>query len=107
MLAKALLTSQVLPHFRIVWHGWLLVEWQYQTGYQGNSWRRTIKEQRRGVLACLQETPSLKPDLGKPDWWAWVWSDAVGLAVKETGLDGFPESCPWTIEQITDAEFWP
>ncbi len=84
-----------------------LLKWQYQTGYQGNSWRRTIKEQRRGVLACLQETPSLKPDLGKPDGWEWVWSDAVGLAVKETGLDGFPESCPWTLEQIMDAEFWP
>ena len=84
-----------------------LLKWQYQTGYQGNSWRRTIREQRRGILACLKETPSLKPDFGKPDWWAWVWSDAIGLAVKETGLDCFPESCPWTFDQVIDPEFWP
>ena len=84
-----------------------LLKWQYQPGFQGNSWRRTIREQRRGVLACLKETPSLKPDLGKQDWWAWVWSDAVGLAVKETGLDCFPDSCPWAFEKIIDANFWP
>ena len=84
-----------------------LLKWQYQTGYQGNSWRRTIREQRRGILACLKETPSLKPDLGRPDWWAWVWSDAIGLAVKDTGLDCFPESCPWTFDQVIDPDFWP
>jgi hypothetical protein len=28
-----------------------LLQWQYQPGCQGNRWRRTIKEQRRGVLA--------------------------------------------------------
>jgi hypothetical protein len=84
-----------------------LLKWQYQPGYRGNSWRRTIKEQRRGILGCLKETPSLKADLGQPDWWDWVWADAVSLAVKETGLDGFPETCPWTFEEVMSPEFWP
>ncbi len=84
-----------------------LLKWQYQNGYQSNSWRRTIKEQRRGVVGCLQETPSLKTDLGQSDWWDWVWSDAVSIAVKETGLDCFPDSCPWDFEQIMNPEFWP
>jgi hypothetical protein len=84
-----------------------LLKWQYQTGYQGNSWRRTIKEQRRGVNGCLKETPSLKVDLDLPDWWEWVWSDAVEIAVRETGLDCFPESCPWNFEQIMNPDFWP
>lgn len=27
--------------------------------------------------------------------------NAVGPAAKATGLDGFPESCPWTYEQVS------
>jgi hypothetical protein len=84
-----------------------LLQWQYQPGYQGNSWRRTIKIQRKGIMECLQETPSLKADLRLPNWWGRVWDEGVGIAVKETGLDCFPESCPWTFEQIMDPDFWP
>lgn len=84
-----------------------LLKWQYQTGYRGNSWRRTIKEQRRGIASCLKETPSLKNDLNNLDWMEWVWSDAIGFAVRETGLDCFPESCPWSFEQFMNPDFWP
>lgn len=84
-----------------------LLKWQHQTGYRGNSWLRTIKEQRRGISGCLKETPSLKMDLNQPDWWEWVWADAVSLAVRETGLDCFPEACPWDFGQIMSPEFWP
>lgn len=84
-----------------------LLKWQYQAGYRGNSWRRTIKIQRSGIEECLIETPSLKADLGQPHWWKRVWDEGVGIAVKETGLDCFPESCPWGFEQIMDSDFWP
>jgi len=84
-----------------------LLKWQYQDGFRSKSWHRTIKEQRRGISACLKETPSLKTDLAQPDWWEWVWSDAVSLAVKETGLDCFPEVCPWSKELVMNPEFWP
>ena len=84
-----------------------LIKWQYQVGFRGNSWRRTIREQRRGIAGCMKETPSLKADLGQPDWWDRIWADAVSQAVGETGLDCFPESCPWTFDQIMNPEFWP
>ena len=84
-----------------------LLKWQFQVGFQSNSWCRAIKEQRRGISGCLKETPSLKSDLGQPDWWDLVWSDAVSIAVKETGLDCFPEFCPWSFDQIIHADFWP
>ena len=84
-----------------------LLKWQYQPGFQSNSWKRTIKEQRRGIAGCLKESPSLKTDLVEPDWWEWVWSDAASIALKETGLDCFPESCPWNFEQIMNSGFWP
>jgi hypothetical protein len=84
-----------------------LLKWQYQPERRGNSWQRTIKIQRRGVTGCLKETPSLKVDLSNPDWWERVWDDGVGIAVKETELDCFPECCPWTFDQIMNPEFWP
>lgn len=37
-----------------------LLKWKYQPAGRGNGWRRTIGEQRRDVLACLEETPSVK-----------------------------------------------
>ncbi|HMU87844.1 MAG TPA: DUF29 family protein [Agitococcus sp.] len=34
-------------------------------------------------------------------------ADAVAKAAEETGLDNFPEVCPWTFEQILNQDFWP
>lgn len=80
---------------------------QYQPGGRGNSWRRTIKEQRNRVGLCIDRTPSLKADLRDCYWWSDVWSDAVAKASEETGLGDFPESCPWTFDQIMSSEFFP
>jgi hypothetical protein len=84
-----------------------MLKWQYQPGGRGNSWRRTIKEQRNRVGLCIEQTPSLKADLRLSVWWSDVWSDAVAKASEETGLGEFPESCPWTFDQIMSPEFWP
>lgn len=86
-----------------------LLKWQRQPERQGSSWRRTIMEQRKRVALCIRKMPSLKPDLQDSEWWSGVWVDALEIATKETGLwyDAFPESCPWTFEQIHDVDFWP
>jgi len=84
-----------------------MLKWQYQPGGRGNSWRRTIKEQRNRVGLCIDQTPSLKADLGHSFWWSDVWSEAVAKASQETGLGDFPESCPWTFDQIMNPDFWP
>jgi len=86
-----------------------LLKWQHQSERRGNSWRNTIKEQRNRVANRIKKTPSLKADLQEAEWWAGVWADALDIATRETGLlyDAFPERCPWTFEQIMDADFWP
>jgi hypothetical protein len=84
-----------------------MLKWQYQPAGQGNSWRRTIKEQRNRVRLCIDQTPSLKAELRDSFWWSDVWSDAVAKASEETGSGEFPESCPWTFDQIMNPEFWP
>ncbi len=86
-----------------------LLKWQHQPERQGNSWRNTIKSQRDRIARRIQKTPSLKADLNDAVWWREVWADALDIAVKETGMfyEAFPESCPWTLNQIMDADFWP
>ncbi|MGD0958869.1 MAG: DUF29 family protein [Methylomonas sp.] len=46
-------------------------------------------------------------DLVETDWWDLAWPDAIRIAVNETGLDCFPESCPWDFDHIINLEFWP
>jgi hypothetical protein len=86
---------------------WL--KWQCQTDRRGNSWRNTIREQRSRVASRLRKTPSLKADLQAPEWWSGVFADALDIATRETGFlyEAFPETCPWSFEQIIDPEFWP
>ena len=84
-----------------------LLKWQFQSGRRGASWQRTIKEQRKEIIYDLKETPSLKPLLNDAEWMDMVWGRAVSVALNETGLDIFPESCPWTTEQIISQAFFP
>lgn len=47
-------------------------------------------------------------ELRNAEWWELVWGDAARIAETETSLlNLFPESCPWTFEQIMDPDFWP
>jgi len=84
-----------------------LLKWRYQPGRRGSSWQRTIKEQRRAIAAHLQETPSLRAALADANWLEGAWADAVAKAADETGLDVFPEDCPWTVEQVLSADYLP
>ena len=84
-----------------------LLKWRYQPQRQGNSWRLPIKEQRTRLFKLLKSSPSLKSQLD------FIVADAYDVAIfkaaKETQLDenSFPESCPWTIAQILDADYYP
>jgi hypothetical protein len=84
-----------------------LLKWQFQSGIRGNSWRLTIKEQRRRSLRHLQENPSLKACLNEIIETAY--GDALIEVERETGLpeETFPAECPWSFDQIMDAGFWP
>ncbi|MDP2431733.1 MAG: DUF29 domain-containing protein [Pseudomonadota bacterium] len=84
-----------------------LLKWQYQPDRRGSSWARTIKEQRKRVLIRLEETPSLSGKLNDVKWWADVWSDAVAQAISETGVDTFPDECPWAAEEVIEPDWLP
>ena len=84
-----------------------LLKWRHQPSRRGNSWRLTIKEQRRALRRHLRDNPSLKGSL--PEVLADAYGDAVLATARESGLDEttFPETCPWPFERIVSDAFWP
>jgi hypothetical protein len=86
-----------------------LLKWRYQPGkrLRGQSWRRTILEQRRRIDRLLQQNPSLRPTLPA------LIEDSYAYIRKRTSLETrlplttFPDTCPWGVSQILDDDFWP
>jgi Domain of unknown function DUF29 len=87
----------------LIWH---LLKWQYQPSNRGASWQTTIRAQRKAVDKLLQRNPSLKPYLAE-EAIEDAYPDALALAVTETGLEEFPDDCPYAIALVLDAAFFP
>jgi len=77
-----------------------LLKWDRRPARRSDSWQATIKLQRSRIERLLSQSPSLRPFLSEtlPQ----AYSDAVLLAIKDTGLDEktFQKTCPYTLEEI-------
>ena len=84
-----------------------LLKWVAQPDKRTESWRSTIANGRVLVQEALEDIPSLAREL--PALHTSAYSRARRDAAKDTGipLATFPEPCPWTAEQVLDADFWP
>ncbi|SDY29603.1 protein of unknown function DUF29 [Allochromatium warmingii] len=83
-----------------------LLKWQYQPERRGASWQCTIRAQRKELAYHLDDTPSLRPKLSEPRWLDMVWTKALAQAITETGLNCFPEVCPWQIDDEVLSTNW-
>jgi len=81
-----------------------LLKWQYQPNLRSRSWQLTIREQRLRAQTLLEDNPSLQPYL--PQRIDKIYRLAVIAAERETGLNLFPETCPYEIEQILSDDFF-
>lgn len=86
-----------------------LLKWRYQperrqTGY---SWYSTIVEHRRQIALIVDDSPSLRR--AQADLLTHEYPHARKQASGETRLDltTFPPTCPWTLAQVLDDDFWP
>ena len=84
-----------------------LLKWQYQPMARSSSWIGSIDEQRDQLDTLLRQSPSLRRLV--PDYLSEVYPKARRGAARETDLTQtvFPDCCPYTEEQVLDAEFWP
>ncbi|MGN6317215.1 DUF29 domain-containing protein [Trinickia sp.] len=84
-----------------------LLEWRFVTGRRCASKQRGIKAERQHVAYLLAQAPSLTQKLAVPDCMGLMWAKALAEVVSDTGLGGFPETCPWSMAQVLDAGFMP
>jgi Domain of unknown function DUF29 len=84
-----------------------LLKWHHQPRLRGGGWRGTVNEQRRRIARLLRKNPALKPV--REAEFTEAYGDARELAADDTGLaiETFPTTCPFTIAQVEDREFWP
>ena len=86
-----------------------LLKWQYQPQRRvdSHSWQDTIEEARDQIPRYLERSPSLRPQI--PTILAQEYPKARRRASRDTHLSlrTFPAICPWTDEQVLDADFWP
>jgi hypothetical protein len=81
-----------------------LLKWQYQPNLRSRSWQLTVREQRLRVQTLLEDNPSLQPYLcQRLDK---IYRIAVIAAERETGLNLFPDTCPYEIQQILADDFY-
>jgi hypothetical protein len=86
-----------------------LLKWTYQpAGRQtGHSWQTSITNARDEMAILIEDSPSLEREL--VGLLARRYPAARRLAHTETRLplDTFPGTCPWTMDQLRDPDFWP
>jgi hypothetical protein len=86
-----------------------LLKWAYQPQGQswGHSWVDSIRAARTDVQALFTRYPHLHTR--QETAYARAYPRARRQAARETGLPLalFPQACPWTPEQVLDADFWP
>lgn len=84
-----------------------LLKWQFQPERRGDSWERTIREQRKAIARRVKNTPSLQASLQDAEWLADAWGDAITMTIAETSINNLPESCPWRVEHILSESWLP
>jgi Domain of unknown function DUF29 len=86
-----------------------LLKWQYQPGgrQDSHSWEDSMVEHRRRMHRLLKKSPSLKAHLTTAV--EEEYPSARQRAAIQTGLPRatFPETCPWTLEQLLNDAFFP
>jgi hypothetical protein len=84
-----------------------LLKWQNQPKKRARSWQDTIGRERDEIPLHLRDNPSLQPK--RREFLDLAYGLARLGAARQTGLHlaTFPETCPFTLEQVMDPEFWP
>jgi Domain of unknown function DUF29 len=84
-----------------------LLKWKFQPRLRGVSWRRTIRQQREAIAEIIETSPSLRAYPSQVMRAAYT--GATVSASEETGIiiGIFPETCPFSVDQILDLEFFP
>ncbi len=84
-----------------------LLKWELQPSGRSWSWAGTIRRERQAIARLLQRNPGLGPRRG--ELFVDAYADARATAAIDTDrpVGSFPATCPYTLAQATDWNFWP
>jgi hypothetical protein len=82
-----------------------ILKWDHQPERRSRSWVLSIRQQRLEIEDVLGDNPGLRPRIAEAV--ARAYRKARIETAKETGieLDTFPETCPYSFDQITTRAF--
>ena len=87
-----------------------LLKLKFQPGqlHRHHSWRNSIVEAREQIADITKDSPGIFQGK-RDDVLAEVYMRARDKAARESRLSPatFPETCPWTYDQIIDPDFFP
>ncbi|ATQ69418.1 MULTISPECIES: DUF29 domain-containing protein [Methylosinus] len=84
-----------------------LLKWRHQPVGRGNSSRLSIANSRDEITDHLADNPSLKSLLVPTLVSAYRYARRKAAVETSLAEETFPETCPWTFEEIMDEGFWP
>jgi hypothetical protein len=85
-----------------------LLKWAYQPEQRSSSWQGSVIEARQQIVSLIEESPLLEAypaTVLNTRHGAYLHGRAKAVAATEIG--DLPETCPWSIEQLLDDEYWP
>lgn len=84
-----------------------ILKWEYQPSMRCGSWEGSINNSRNRIIKLFKQQKSLKKRVDEfiPE----AYLEAKEWATKETKIriDLFPESCPYSIEQLQNKDWLP
>jgi hypothetical protein len=84
-----------------------LLKWQFQSERKGRSWKLSIDKQRIGIDKILKQNPSLKHQYQQRVDECYVYAKRYAASETKLPISSFPETCPYSVEQLFDFEFLP
>jgi hypothetical protein len=84
-----------------------LLKWQFQPVHRSRSWRSTIRSQRGRIERVLKQSPSLRREMAELSFEEYARAREAASAETGFALEMFPESLPYSAEQILDETFFP
>ncbi len=82
-----------------------LLKWQFQPERRGNSWEVSVNKQRIGIEKILHDNPSLKHNLAERVLKCYRYARRYAAVETPCSLKTFPESFPYSLEQLADFSF--
>ena len=84
-----------------------LLKWQFQPGKRSSGWRGSLAESRDQIRELIDESASLRPYPASVRDGAYRIARLKAAGESELPEPHFPETCPYSVEQILDLDFLP